>query len=140
MENDKDKTEKATILLVDDTPDNLSLISGLLKDYYKIKVATSGESALRIACGANPPDLILLDVVMPEMDGYEVCRRLKANPQTHGIPVIFMTARTSEDDEQMGRSVGAVDFVAKPVDPLLLLQRIGIRVKPIAVDKPTDTR
>lgn len=77
-----------TILVVDDTPDNLTLMSGLLKDLYKVKVANGGERALRIAAGESPPDLILLDIMMPEMDGYEVCRRLKADPATQDIPVI----------------------------------------------------
>ena len=83
---------KASILVVDDIPDNLSLMSNLLRDIYKVRVANSGERALTIAGSDTPPDLILLDIMMPEVDGYEVCRRLKDNPVTRDIPVIFLTA------------------------------------------------
>src|SRR5687768_12255632 len=92
-------TEKAIILVVDDTPDNLTLMSGLLKDNYRVKVANSGERALKIAQSETPPDLILLDIMMPEMDGYEVCRRLKADNNTRDIPIIFLTAKTEIVDE-----------------------------------------
>ena len=101
--------DKATLLVVDDTPDNLSLMSALLKDRYKVKVANHGEKGLRIAASATPPDLVLLDVMMPEMDGYEVCRRLKADPRTRHIPVIFLTAKAEIEDEQKGLALGAVD-------------------------------
>src|SRR6187402_584893 len=91
--------DKATILVVDDTPDNLTLMSGLLKDNYQVKVANSGERALKIAQSETPPDLILLDIMMPGMDGYEVCRRLKADNKTRDIPIIFLTAKTEVVDE-----------------------------------------
>ena len=84
--------DKFNILVVDDTPDNLIMMSELLKDEYKVKVANNGEKALKISQSQTPPDLILLDIMMPVMDGYEVCRQLKANPQTQHIPVIFLTA------------------------------------------------
>jgi CheY-like chemotaxis protein len=90
------------VLVVDDTPDNLSLMSGLLKDDYKVKVANGGEKALKIDQSDNPPDLILLDIVMPGMDGYEVCHHLKSNPATRDIPVIFLTAKAEVEDEKMG--------------------------------------
>jgi putative two-component system response regulator len=116
--------DKPTILVVDDTPDNLALVSALLKDIYHVKVAVSGEKALRIATAAKPPDLILLDIMMPHMDGYEVCKRLKANPVTAGIPVIFVTARADEEDERIGLELGAVDYITKPISPAILLARV----------------
>jgi len=102
------------ILIVDDTPVNLGVISGALKDFYKTKVATNGERALALASADEKPDLILLDVMMPGMDGYEVCSRLKADPTTCEIPVIFLTGQTSVEDETRGFEVGGVDYVHKP--------------------------
>ncbi len=116
--------EKSTILVVDDTPCNLTLLSGLLKEKYKVKVANCGEKALKIAQSNPPPDLILLDVMMPEMDGYEVCRRLKANHDTQQIPVIFVTAKTEVVDEAKGFELGAVDYIAKPISPTIMLMRV----------------
>ena len=115
---------RATVLVVDDTPENLHLMSGLLKDLYRIKVANSGERALRLVNGENPPDLILLDVMMPGMDGYEVCAQLKANPATAHIPVIFLTAKSAVADEEKGFALGAVDYITKPISPPLALARI----------------
>jgi len=115
-----DFNEKATVLVVDDTPDNLALMSALLKETYKVKVANRGDRGLQIAASAAPPDLILLDVMMPDIDGYEVCRRLKANPGTADIPVIFLTARTELEDEQKGLALGAVDYITKPISPPIL--------------------
>jgi adenylate cyclase len=112
------------VLIVDDTPTNVAVISGLLKDTYRTKVATNGEKALAIANGAEKPDLILLDVMMPGMDGYEVCRRLKANPDTAEIPVIFLTAKTDAVDEEKGFEVGAVDYVHKPFSGPIVLARV----------------
>jgi len=112
------------ILIVDDTPTNLSVISGLLKDSFRTKVATRGEKALAIAAGAEKPDLILLDVIMPDMDGFEVCRRLKANPDTSEIPVIFLTAKTDAIDEVKGFEVGAVDYIHKPFSAPVVLARV----------------
>lgn len=116
--------QRWTVLVVDDTPDNLSLMSGLLKDRYRVKVANGGERALAIAATAPHPDLILLDVMMPGMDGYEVCRRLKADPSTGAIPVVFLTARTDQDDERLGLELGAVDYIAKPISPPIVLARV----------------
>jgi putative two-component system response regulator len=116
--------DKATILVVDDTPDNLSLMQALLKDKYKVKGANNGEKGLKIASAESPPDLILLDIMMPGMDGYEVCRRLKANPATRDIPVIFLTAKTEVEDEQLGFELGAVDYITKPVSPPIVLARV----------------
>ena len=113
-----------TILIVDDTPINIGAISGALKDLYKTKVATNGEKALAIASGDEKPDLILLDIMMPVMDGYEVCRRLKANPETRDIPVIFLTGQTGTDDETRGFEVGAVDYVHKPFSESIVKARV----------------
>jgi serine phosphatase RsbU (regulator of sigma subunit) len=113
-----------TILIVDDTPINLGVISGALKDLYKTKVATNGEKALAIANGEDKPDLILLDVMMPEMDGYEVCHRLKANPETKEIPVIFLTGQTGTEDETKGFEVGAVDYIHKPFSEPVVKARV----------------
>lgn len=116
--------EKPIILVVDDTPDNLSLMAGLLKDHYKVKVSNNGFKALDIARSITPPDLILLDIMMPKMDGYEVCQQLKADPKTAGIPVIFLTAKTEVSDETKGLNLGAVDYLTKPVNPGILLARV----------------
>jgi putative two-component system response regulator len=118
------QTERATVLMVDDVPDNLLLLATLLKGHYRVKVATSGERALAIARARPAPELILLDVMMPGMDGYEVCAQLKADPRTAAIPVIFLTARTDQLDEQRGFDAGAVDYVSKPVSPPLVLARV----------------
>ena len=115
---------KKTVLLVDDLPDNLVLMNDLLKDLYKVKVANSGEKALRIATTGQPPDVVLLDVMMPEMDGYEVCRRLKANPATRNVPIIFLTAKSEVEDEKLGLDLGAVDYITKPISPPILLARV----------------
>ena len=116
-------TTKATILVVDDTAENIDVLSGILRHDYKVKAALNGALALRIA-NSTPPDLILLDVMMPQMDGYEVCRQLKANADTHHIPVIFVTAKTEEEDEAKGFALGAVDYITKPVSPVLVLARV----------------
>ena len=112
------------ILIVDDTPLNIGVISGALKDSYKTKVATNGEKALALASAEEKPDLILLDIMMPGMDGYEVCSRLKADPVTSEIPVIFLTGQTSVEDETRGFEVGAVDYVHKPFSPAVVKARV----------------
>ncbi len=123
-----DFNARATLLVVDDTPDNLALMSALLRDSYQVKVATQGEKGLRIAESTSPPDLILLDVMMPDMDGYEVCRRLKANPRTRNIPVIFLTARSEVEDEQKGLALGAADYITKPISPPILRARVATQL------------
>ena len=112
------------ILIVDDTPTNIGVISGALKDTYKTKIATNGEKALALACAEEKPDLILLDIVMPGMDGYEVCSRLKSDPATSEIPVIFLTGQTGAEDETRGFEVGAVDYVHKPFSPAVVRARV----------------
>ena len=121
-------TAKSTILVIDDSPDSLTLMSGLLKDTYRVKVATHGETGLNVALSAQPPDLILLDIMMPDVDGYEVCRQLKANPMSQGIPVIFLTAKSDTEDEQRGLSLGAVDYITKPISPAILLARVATQL------------
>ena len=116
--------EKPTVLVIDDTPDNLALMQALLKDRYKVKGANNGERGLRIAASESPPDLILLDIMMPGIDGYEVCRRLKAEPRTRRIPVIFLTAKAEVADEQKGFELGAVDYITKPISPAIVLARV----------------
>jgi serine phosphatase RsbU (regulator of sigma subunit) len=106
--------EKKTVLVVDDAPANLQIVNSILKDEYKIRVATSGAKALALVKVQPLPDLILLDVVMPDMDGYEVCGILKATPEARDIPVIFLTGKTEADDETKGFDMGAVDYIHKP--------------------------
>jgi len=112
------------ILIVDDTPTNIGVISGALKDSYKTKIATNGEKALALASAEEKPDLILLDIVMPGMDGYEVCSRLKSDAATSEIPVIFLTGQTDAQDETRGFEVGAVDYVHKPFSPAVVRARV----------------
>lgn len=119
-----DFSRKRTILVVDDIPENLSVISGILKEHFQVKAAPSGERCLQISFSDDAADLILLDIMMPEMDGYEVLRRLQADPRTEGIPVIFVTAVDQAEDEQKGIDLGAVDYVTKPVNPAILLARV----------------
>lgn len=116
---------QASILVVDDITDNIDVLVGLLQDEYKVRAAKSGEAALKLLVGnAALPDLILLDVMMPEMDGFEVCRRLKAYPKTAGIPVIFLTAVDDATDVVRGFELGAVDYVTKPANPTVLKVRV----------------
>jgi PleD family two-component response regulator len=112
------------ILVVDDVSSNIDIIVGVLKDSYKIQAATNGKKALEIAATIPLPDLILLDIMMPEMDGMEVCRQLKNNPMTMDIPVIFLTAKTDAKTAVEGFSLGAVDYITKPVNPDLLKARV----------------
>ena len=115
---------KATVLIVDDTPENLTLMTGLLKDDYQTKVANNGERALKLALGESAPDLILLDIMMPGMDGYDVCRQLKADPRTRDVPVIFLTAKAEVEDEQKGFEAGAVDYITKPISAPIVMARV----------------
>jgi cyclic di-GMP phosphodiesterase len=117
-----DKQQK--ILIVDDTPENIDLLGEVLKPFYRRSVALKGEKAVKIAGSKDPPDLILLDIMMPEMDGYEVCRRLKSDDQTKGIPVIFVTAKGEVEDETRGFELGAVDYITKPISPPVVLARV----------------
>ncbi|MDF1589564.1 MAG: response regulator [Gammaproteobacteria bacterium] len=115
--------QQQTILVVDDTLANLDLLKAILTPFYVVKMATNGETALKIV-EKQHPDLILLDVMMPGMDGHEVCRRLKSNPQYVDIPIIFVTAMAETENEQIGFDLGAVDYFVKPIKPALLKARI----------------
>jgi len=128
------ENEQSMILVVDDAAENLQLMSNMLDGRYRVKVAKSGERALTLAIAHPQPDLILLDVMMPQMDGYEVCERLKANPATERIPVIFLTARTAVEDEAHAFQCGAVDFITKPVNPTVVHARVHsqLQVKRLA--------
>jgi len=117
-------SHRETILIVDDNPQSIDIIGEILKPYYRRQVARSGEKALAIAASDLQPDLILLDVMMPGIDGYEVCRQLKADKKTRTIPVIFITAKNEIEDEAKGLEIGAVDYITKPVIPLVLLARV----------------
>ncbi|MGK2952515.1 MAG: response regulator [Thiobacillus sp.] len=118
-----------TVLIVDDEPGNLSLLTQLLRPVYHIRAANSGENALRAATSEPRPDLILLDVMMPGMDGYEVLARLRCNPATVDIPVIFVTALTDVDDEERGLALGAADYISKPIKPALVLARVRTQLE-----------
>ncbi len=117
-------SKKKVVLVVDDTSENIDVLRGILSSEYTVKAAVSGERALKVASSENRPDLILLDIMMPEMDGYEVCRQLKANKRTKDIPVIFVTAKSEVDDETLGLEVGAVDYITKPVSPPIVSARV----------------
>jgi CheY-like chemotaxis protein len=119
-----DAVEKKLILLVDDTPANIHVAREILKDLYKIRIATSGMKALEAVKMTPPPNLILLDIMMPGMDGYEVCARLKADLNTRDIPVIFLTALSQPEEETRGFAVGAVDYIHKPFSPPVVLARV----------------
>ncbi|MEZ9630476.1 two-component system response regulator [Vibrio breoganii] len=115
---------KQTILIVDDTPANIDVLAGTFQDKYRIKVANSGKLAIKIAQMTPAPDIILLDIMMPEMDGYEVCSILKSQPNTEHIPIIFVTAKITAEDEIKGFQLGAVDYITKPITPLIAIQRV----------------
>jgi len=115
---------KPTVLIIDDSPDVINLVSGLLKNSYKVKAATSGEKGLSIVQNDNTIDLILLDIMMPGLSGYEVCEQLKTDANTADIPVIFITAMSTLDDELKGLNLGAVDYISKPISPAILLARV----------------
>ncbi|WP_394244159.1 HD-GYP domain-containing protein [Vibrio astriarenae] len=116
--------DRLTVLVVDDTPENIEVLAGALGDEYRIKAANSGQVAIKIAQRQPAPDLILLDIMMPEMDGYQVCEILKSQPNTAHIPVIFVTAKISAEDEIRGLQLGAVDYITKPITPLVARQRV----------------
>ena len=125
MPSDKtyEPNEKSTVLVIDDTADNLSLIANLLKSIYRVKVANSGEKGMAYT-KEHLPDLILLDIMMPEISGYDVIRQLKSDERTSAIPVIFLTAMSTPEDERKGLEMGAVDYITKPISPAILKARI----------------
>ncbi|MEY5028783.1 MAG: hypothetical protein RLZ63_1098 [Pseudomonadota bacterium] len=120
---------KPTVLAVDDDPNNLNVVGGLLQPIYDVRVATSGQRALELASKAPLPDLILLDIMMPNMDGHAVLAALKSDPLTRNIPVIFLTAMDASRDEEMGLKHGAVDYITKPLHPEVLLARVRTQLE-----------
>lgn len=124
-----DPAERATILAVDDVPENLEVLTELLRDEYRVRVANSGQRALGAVASQPRPDLILLDVMMPGMDGYAVISQLRRNPQTRDIPVIFVTAMDTAEDEEHGLNLGAVDYITKPIKPAIALARIRTHIE-----------
>src|SRR5215472_17158623 len=124
MQNMNENDQKKTVLVVDDAPTNIQIVNSILKDSYKVRIATNGAKALELVKTTPPPDLILLDVMMPGMDGYEVCTRLKTDPGTKDIPVIFLTGQTETSDETRGFEVGAVDYIHKPFSPAVVQARV----------------
>ncbi|MBF0186777.1 MAG: response regulator [Magnetococcales bacterium] len=132
-----DETQKL-VLIVDDTPDNIDVLSGVLGGEYKIKVALNGARALTIAKAEPHPDLILLDVMMPDMDGFEVCRQLKEHAATAEIPIIFVTARTATDDETKGFEVGGSDYITKPIKPDVVRARVRTHLELNAARRETE--
>jgi putative two-component system response regulator len=124
MNDSSDRDDRHTLLVVDDTPENLTLLFGLLKDNYRVLIANSGERALQLTAADPLPDLVLLDVMMPGIGGLEVCRQLKADPRTARIPVIFLTAMSDMADEQAGFDAGAVDYIVKPISAPTVLARV----------------
>lgn len=123
VDSKEEKDNKKSILIVDDTPENIDVLDGILNEDYRIFVATNGPTALKLA-KKNIPDLILLDVMMPEMDGYEVCEKLKEDEDTKKIPVVFVTAKTEVESEIKGFSLGAVDYITKPISPPIVQARV----------------
>lgn len=126
--NEGQKLDKPTVLVVDDTPLNIDLLKDILKGTYQVKVATNGTTALEIAHKEPQPDIILLDIMMPGMSGYEVCRCLKEDATTKSIPVVFITAKNEVEDEKKGLQLGAVDYVTKPFHPDVVLARLATHI------------
>ncbi len=116
--------KKQTVLIVDDSPVNVQMLGQLLKDEWNVKVATNGKTALNIATSEDPPDLILLDVMMPEIDGYKICQILKASDDTKDIPIIFVTAMSQQEDEAKGLELGAIDYITKPYNISIVKARV----------------
>ncbi len=123
------ESKRATILITDDSPESIALLSGLLKSRYRVKIAITGRQALVIATGAEKPDLILLDINMPDVDGYEICKNLKQDSRTSEIPIIFLTSNTGDIDEERGFAVGAEDYITKPPNAAILDARIRTHLR-----------
>ncbi len=122
-------TTKPKVLIVDDAPDNLMLINMLLQSRCEVLQADNGVQAIALAEQTPRPDLILLDVLMPEMDGYDVCKQIKSQPETRDIPVIFLTSRTQAEDQRKGFNVGAIDYITKPINPDVLQARVSTHLQ-----------
>lgn len=116
--------KRGKILIVDDAPANIKVLGAALCEEYTVQVANNGRDALKVAVSENRPDLILLDIIMPQMDGYEVCRKLKEKEQTRGIPIIFITAKSEDADEEKGLKLGAIDYFTKPFNITMVKNRV----------------
>ncbi|MCG8379086.1 MAG: response regulator [Proteobacteria bacterium] len=123
------KNYKPTILIVDDEQTNIKVLADILSDTYNISVALSGKEALQLIKSGLNPNLILLDVMMPEMDGFSVCKELKADKKTNEIPIIFVTALDDEINEEIGLKLGAVDYIYKPISPMVVCARVRIHLE-----------
>ena len=121
-------SKQHTVLIVDDTPENIDILVDILKADYQLKVAAGGRAALEILAEKDKPDIVLLDIMMPEIDGYQVCKIIKSDPATKKIPVIFITAMNEDEDEAKGFAYGAVDYVTKPVSPPIVLARVATQL------------
>lgn len=121
--------KKRRILIVDDDQFNISVLTEILLEDYEIMAATSGETALAVVAGPHPPELILLDILMPEMDGYQVCTRIKADESTAHIPIIFVTAVSEAMDAAKAFELGAVDYITKPFNPVTVKARVSTHIK-----------
>jgi putative two-component system response regulator len=117
-----------TILIVDDSPENLMVLSEILKPFYKVKIATGGTKALNLIATGDIPDLILLDIMMPDISGYDVCKKLKHDPMTRNIPIIFVTALSDYTNEEEGLHLGAVDYITKPINSSIVLARVNTHI------------
>jgi putative two-component system response regulator len=121
--------KQQTILIVDDSADDIALLDGIMRGTYQVKAVMDGPAAIKSAQGSDPPDLILLDIIMPGMDGYEVCKKLQANPSTAGIPIIFLTAKSGPLNEKLGLDLGAEDYISKPPSPPIMMARIQTHLR-----------
>jgi len=121
--------EKQTVLVVDGNPDNIHALSDILRPYYKVKVAINGNVAIKIACAEEEIDLILMDIMLPDLDGYAVCKYLKSLPDTSEIPIVFVGVNSETSDEKKGFDLGAVDFISKPFSSPLVLARVSAHLK-----------
>jgi len=123
-----ESNKKAIVLIVDDSPENIDILSHILKSEYKVKAALDGNKAILIANRTPHPDIILLDIMMPGMDGYEVCQQLKKNPVSAKIPIILITAKNHDADEQRGLELGAVDYISKPINPSIVKALVSTHI------------
>ncbi|CAK6715935.1 Putative response regulator/phosphatase RpfG-like [Vibrio harveyi] len=119
---------KPLVLIIDDTPQHIQIISNVLSDNYQVKAATNGNKGIEIALQEPRPEVILLDIVMPEVNGFEVCKKLKKNPLTRAIPIIFLTAQSNHENEQYGFDLGAVDYITKPISPAIVKVRVRAQI------------
>lgn len=129
MANDESKDERAKLLIVDDNKQNIELLMELFRDDYKIAAAVSAKRALKVAFSEAPPDIVLTDIMMPEMDGYELCRQLKEDSRTKSIPILFVTAISEVMDESRGFALGAVDYITKPFHPPMVKARVKLHLE-----------